>query len=271
MPAEDIKLYAKWSINTYTLTFDTNGGSAISPITEAFDTVLTVSNPTRTGYTFEGFYKDILLTDSYAITNMPAEDITLYAKWSINEYIIIYVTNAKDTLEDDVYNYDNDIVLKTITKLGHTFDGWFLDESFNSKMTLTSMPENDITLYAKWSVNTYKITVYPNNNTDAFEVNFNFGDLITIDTPTRDGYQFNGYHIDLPKNMPANDFLLNATWSLVKHQSDSNLITTSNLDAISAKYINKNQNVNLILDIKIIDKAVLPAETNSLISNHIKK
>lgn len=71
-------------------------------------------------------------------------------------------------------------------------------------------------------------------------------------------------------SMPENDFLLNATWSLVKHQSDSNLITTSNLDAISAKYINKNQNVNLILDIKIIDKAVLPAETNSLISNHIK-
>ena len=77
-----------------------------------------------------------------------------------------------------------------------------------------------------------------------------FGDTINLDIPSKEGYNFNGWHIEVPSNIPANDLELQATWALVTYQTDANNITVNNLDKISAKYIDKNKNVNLILDIK---------------------
>lgn len=72
---DNITLYAKWAANTYTITFDTAGGSEIAPITQEYGTVITAPEaPTREGYTFIGWDKEIP-------TTMPAENITLKAKW----------------------------------------------------------------------------------------------------------------------------------------------------------------------------------------------
>jgi uncharacterized repeat protein (TIGR02543 family) len=89
MPAESITLYAKWTINQYTITFDSNDGTAVNPITQDFGTaVSTPTNPTRNGYSFVGWFTDEALTNAYSFTTMPAESITLYAKWTINQYAI---------------------------------------------------------------------------------------------------------------------------------------------------------------------------------------
>ena len=67
--------WAKWEINQYTITFDTNGGSEIAPITQDYGTAITVpADPTREGYTFMGWDQEIP-------TTMPAENITLKARW----------------------------------------------------------------------------------------------------------------------------------------------------------------------------------------------
>ena len=72
---DNITLYAKWAANTYTITFDTAGGSEIAPITQDYGTVITApADPTREGYTFIGWDKEIPAT-------MPAENITLKARW----------------------------------------------------------------------------------------------------------------------------------------------------------------------------------------------
>lgn len=72
---DNITLYAKWAANTYTITFDTVGGSEIAPITQDYGTAITIpADPTREGYTFIGWDKEIP-------TTMPAENITLKAKW----------------------------------------------------------------------------------------------------------------------------------------------------------------------------------------------
>ena len=72
---DNITLYAKWAANTYTITFDTAGGSEIAPITQDYGTAITApADPTREGYTFIGWDKEIP-------TTMPAENITLKAKW----------------------------------------------------------------------------------------------------------------------------------------------------------------------------------------------
>lgn len=72
---DNITLYAKWAANTYTITFDTAGGSEIAPITQDYGTVITApADPTREGYTFMGWDQEIPKT-------MPAENITLKARW----------------------------------------------------------------------------------------------------------------------------------------------------------------------------------------------
>ena len=72
---DNITLYAKWAANTYTITFDTAGGSEIAPITQEYGTVITAPEaPTREGYTFIGWDREIP-------TTMPAENITLKAQW----------------------------------------------------------------------------------------------------------------------------------------------------------------------------------------------
>ena len=79
MPAGNITVKAQWEINQYTITFDTNGGSEIAPITQDYGTEITApDNPTRKGYTFKGWDKEIPET-------MPAENITITARWKDTE------------------------------------------------------------------------------------------------------------------------------------------------------------------------------------------
>ena len=79
MPAENMIITAKWKVNQYTITFDTAGGSEIAPITQDYGTAITApADPTREGYTFIGWDREIPAT-------MPAENITLKAKWKDTE------------------------------------------------------------------------------------------------------------------------------------------------------------------------------------------
>lgn len=80
---EKLTLTAKWQINRYTITFDTAGGSEVAPITQDYGTTITApANPTKTGYTFAGWDKTIP-------TTMPAEDMTITARWTENRVIVI--------------------------------------------------------------------------------------------------------------------------------------------------------------------------------------
>ena len=79
VPAENITITAQWKINQYTITFDTAGGSEIAPITQDYGTAITApANPTREGYAFNGWDKEIPQT-------MPAENITITAQWKDTE------------------------------------------------------------------------------------------------------------------------------------------------------------------------------------------
>ena len=70
-------------VRAYTVTFDTNGGSAVAPITQVYGTSISApKSPTKFAAKFAGWYADPELTDEYEFTTMPAENITLYAKWS---------------------------------------------------------------------------------------------------------------------------------------------------------------------------------------------
>ena len=87
MPAINQTITAKWKINQYTITFDTDGGTTIDPITQDYNTAVTApANPTKEGYTFDGWDKAIPST-------MPAINQTITAQWIINQYTITFDSN----------------------------------------------------------------------------------------------------------------------------------------------------------------------------------
>ena len=135
---DNITLYAKWAANTYTITFDTAGGSEIAPITQDYGTVITAPEaPTREGYTFIGWDKEIP-------TTMPAENMTVTAQWEINRYTITFDTAGGSEITPITQDYGTAITAPADpTREGYTFIGW--DEEIP-----TTMPAENITLKAKW-------------------------------------------------------------------------------------------------------------------------
>lgn len=134
----NITLYAKWAANTYTITFDTAGGSEIAPITQDYGTVITAPKaPTREGYTFIGWDKEIP-------TTMPAENMTVTAQWEINQYTITFDTNGGSEIAPITQDYGTAITAPAApTRDGYTFMGWNMEIP-------TTMPAENITLKARW-------------------------------------------------------------------------------------------------------------------------
>ncbi len=135
---DNITLYAKWAANTYTITFDTAGGSEIAPITQEYGTVITAPEaPTREGYTFIGWDKEIP-------TTMPAENMTVTAQWKINRYTITFDTAGGSEITPITQDYGTAITAPADpTREGYTFIGW-------DKEIPTTMPAENITLKARW-------------------------------------------------------------------------------------------------------------------------
>ena len=135
---DNITLYAKWAANTYTITFDTAGGSEIAPITQDYGTAITVpADPTREGYTFIGWDKEIP-------TTMPAENMTVTAQWEINQYTITFDTAGGSEIAPITQDYGTVITAPADpTREGYTFIGW-------DKEIPATMPAENITLKARW-------------------------------------------------------------------------------------------------------------------------
>ena len=135
---EALTLYPVWNTNKYTITFDTNGGSEIAPITQDYGTEITApDNPTRKGYTFKGWDKEIPET-------MPAENITVKAQWEINQYTIAFDTNGGSEIAPITQDYGTEITAPdNPTRKGYTFKGW-------DKEIPETMPAENITITARW-------------------------------------------------------------------------------------------------------------------------
>ena len=203
MPAENITVKAQWEINQYTITFDTNGGSEIAPITQDYGTEITApDNPTRKGYTFKGWDKEIPKT-------MPAENITVKAQWEINQYTITFDTNGGSEIAPITQDYGTEITAPdNPTRKGYTFKGW-------DKEIPKTMPAENITVKAQWEINQYTITFDTNGGSEIAPITQDYGTEITApDNPTRKGYTFKDWDKEIPETMPAENITVKAQWEI---------------------------------------------------------
>ena len=201
MPAENVIVKAQWTINKYTITFNTDGGSEVESITQDYGTKITApAAPTKTGYTFAGWDRAIPGT-------MPAENMTVKATWTINQYTIAFDTDGGSEVESITQDYGTEITAPADpTKTGYTFTGW-------DKTIPTTMPAKNMTIKAKWTINQYTVT-FKNGETVYKTITQDYGTAIAKPAdPTKTGYTFAGWDKNIPTTMPAGDMTITAKWT----------------------------------------------------------
>gem|GEM_PF-2270442 len=137
--------------------FDSRGGSEVAGLSVEYNgKAVAPKDPTRTGYTFGGWYKDnTTFANLFDFeTTAISENITLYAKWTINNYSVTFNTQGGSLISDKRVDYNNAIVTPTKpTKTGYTFGGWYKETGcINAWNFTTDKITANTTLYAKWIV-----------------------------------------------------------------------------------------------------------------------
>ncbi|MBR5113337.1 MAG: InlB B-repeat-containing protein, partial [Clostridia bacterium] len=177
MPAKNLTFEAVWTINQYTITFDTAGGSEIEAIKQNYDTDITApADPTREGYTFQGWKPEIP-------AKMPADDMTVVAQWKINQYTITFDTDGGNEIEAITQDYDTDITAPADpVKTGYTFTGW-------QPEIPAKMPAENITVKAVYEQITYHATIKADGETITV-IDFVYGQksIALPDVPEKEGY-----------------------------------------------------------------------------------
>ena len=210
---ENCTLYAQWSINQYTITFNTAGGSAIDPITQDYGTTINApADPTKTGYTFTGWDKTIPAT-------MPAGDMTITAQWSINSYTVSLDPNGGRVSPDalSVTYLTPYGSLPTPVRSDYRFDGWYLgDEKIEAQTVMTQAANH--TLTARWTFQPSAI-VGPSRDTLTLETNggspiapIHAARGTTLDLsalqPEKSGFRFTGWYLDKALTLPVTSLRL---------------------------------------------------------------
>ena len=198
-----LTLTAKWTANRYTITFKPENGGEDIIITQDYGTAITPpAAPARTGYTFAGWDREIP-------TAMPAENMTITARWQVNQYTITF--KPENGGQDIVIKQDYGTAITAPanpTKTGYTFAGW-------DKTIPSTMPAENITLTARWQVNQYTITLKPENGGEDIVITQDYGTAITAPAnPTKTGYTFAGWNQEIPTAMPAEDMTITARWQV---------------------------------------------------------
>jgi len=227
MPTQDTTLYAKWIINQYTLSFNTNGGSLIEPITQVYQSVFTLDPPSKEGYVFSAWYTDAALSQAFTLSTIPAENTTLYAKWvPMIKVVLSFNTNGGSSIVS-LSQYENTVVTKPTdpSKTGYTFGGWYADAALTQTYSFTVMPTSNFSVYAKWNTNAYTISFNSQKGSSVSSITQAYNTNITKPiNPTRINYIFDAWYSDSAltqvytfTKMPAHNIQLYASWTWISN------------------------------------------------------
>ncbi len=197
----NITLKAVYTPNTYTLSYNLNGGDGTAPDskTVTYDAKYgTLPTASRVGYGFNGWYTaasggDKVNADTiYKI----AGDSTLYAQWKADSYSVTFYYNYgtmgqfdKIAVEYDA-KYGINSAFGTPSRPGYNFAGWYTEASGGTKVTDDTIYKiaGDSSLYAHWDYATYTLTFNENGGTDVADFTYTIGDTFNLPASTRNGY-----------------------------------------------------------------------------------
>lgn len=209
-----ITLYAQWKLTDYAVKYYLNGGknNSANPASYNVDSgAIKLQNPTRTGYTFLGWYSDSEFTVSS--NKIPADSMgkkVFYAKWSPNSYNIVYDGNGSTsgTMKNQKMTYDVSVKLLSnkFARTGYDFTGWNTAKSGTKKAYLPGQEVKNLTatsggivnLYAQWELHRYAIAyeLYEGENSENNPSEYTILDELILEAPVREGYTFDGWYTD---------------------------------------------------------------------------
>lgn len=199
---------ANYKGKTYTVTLNPQSGTGGTPsVTATYGSAMPkITKPTRTGYTFNGYYDATTGGTQYykadgssARTWNKTAASTLYARWTINSHNVTWKANGGNwggSTADKVVSYNYGATITKVadpTRTGYTFNAWSPAFAAN-----TTMPDNALTYTAQWSANTYTVTFDQQSGTGgtaSVTATYNAA-MPAITKPTRDGYIFGGYYAE---------------------------------------------------------------------------
>ncbi len=211
---KDLTLYAKFDIKTYSVSFNVpdgvsfdNGGITSVQVTDS----ITISMPTKTGYTFVGWYLDSTYKNNYTdlsslckfADSNNLESVTLYAKFEETKFNVNYHidSNVNNSNNPEFYSYFLGLTLENPSKEGYAFNGWYLDQDLTEEYDSSTNYLRDLDLYPSWSIVNYNITYHLSTGESLTETGidtFNVEkDLFTyIPKATKGGYVFVAWYLD---------------------------------------------------------------------------
>ena len=241
VPANNVTYYAHWTTNTYTITYNLNGGTANGPTSFNVGTeTITLPTPTKNGYTFTGWTGSNGTTPQKTVTIPKGStgNKSYTANWTATNYTITYNLNGGAiTGQPTSYNIEsNEITLPTPTRTGYTFTGWTGSNGTTPQTTvkIAKGSTGNKTYTANWTATNYTITYNLNGGTITGQpTSYNIeSNEITLPTPTRTGYTFTGWTgsngttsqttVKIPKGSTGNK-TYTANWSINSYKIDLNL------------------------------------------------
>jgi len=161
MGAADMTLYAKWTVNKYSVTFNPQGGSAVASESVAYDSLVTKpANPTKIGYTFDGWYKEAACANAwnFATDKMGAADMTLYAKWKIITFTVTASAGPGGSIAplSKVVDYGSSLTLTITPAKGYAVDD--ISDTTGGVTTVITDPKLPFALTNITADHTIKVT-----------------------------------------------------------------------------------------------------------------
>lgn len=240
--ASNSTLYAHWTANTYSISFNANGGTVTSTsktvtYASSYGTLPTAS---RTGYSFNGWFTSSSggsqITASSTVTITSSQ--TLYAHWTANSYTVSFNANggAVSASSKNVTYASTYGTLPTPSRPGYSFTGWYTSSNGGTQITSSSTVTitTTQTLYAQWTANSYTVSFNANGGTCLTESKTVTFDSVygTLPKPVRDGYDFNGWFTTLTgDNEVTLSTKVTATENHTLYAHWTNLMHTISFDA----------------------------------------
>ena len=206
---------ANWKVIEYTITLDTNGGPAVSPIKYTVEDSFTLPYPLRTGYEFAGWTLDgsgMIPATPLIIYYGTTGDLRYKAEWRLAEYTITMDLNGGSGQEKMVYTMtDEEFELPTPTRNGYEFVGW-TGERITTPQTSVKIPKGSTgnkAYTANWKVIRYTITLVTNGGPVIASIPYTVEDSVTLPIPPdRPGYEFSGWVLDGSGQFPSTPMII---------------------------------------------------------------
>lgn len=186
-------------VQAYTISFDSNGGSTVNNLIVPINEKATQpAAPTKTGFTFEGWYSDSEALTPFDFTTTPiTSDITLYAKWTANRYTVNFNSNGGSSVDSQSVTHNGFVTEpEPPTRVGYEFSGWYANVQLTTPFHFaTAAITANTELYAKWAVSSYTVSFQSNGGSSVSSQSVTYNGFATEPAaPTREGHGFAGWY-----------------------------------------------------------------------------